>query len=561
MTSGTSSPDVAGSSPSPADSLPGADIERQIRTLADAIPVLAWTARADGWIDWYNARWYEYTGTAPELMQGWGWQLVHDPETLPTVLERWSASIATGEPFKMVFPLRRHDGHFRHFLTRVVPVRDESGAVVRWFGSSVDVDSEWHARAAAESARERTQRLQSLTAALSTASTIEQVAEVVIAQATLVFGAVGSVIALIAKNGRELEIVRAGAMPDDVHAEWRCFPLDAPAPLAEAARTGTPIFLESRADWESRYPHLIGMVDATGHVANAVLPLVVDGRVLGVLGAAFDRPHFFDDDERGLAFAIAQQCAQAIDRARLFDAERAARREAEAANRAKSEFLAVMSHELRTPLNAIGGYAELLEMGLRGPVSEQQREDLRRIQQSQSHLLGLISEVLNYTRIETGTVRYDITDVIAADAIRSAEMLVAPQLRARGLHFELVECDAELKVRADPERLRQILLNLLGNALKFTDAGGHIAAGCVAMDQRVAINVTDTGMGIPRDKHAAIFEPFVQVNATLTRPQEGVGLGLAISRDLARGMGGDLTVESAIGKGSTFTLILPRAAQ
>ena len=276
-----------------------------------------------------------------------------------------------------------------------------------------------------------------------------------------------------------------------------------------------------------------------------------DGTRSGVIA------HGTDVTEQVLARREVERLLAESERARA-DAE-AARAESEMASRAKSDFLAVMSHELRTPLNAIGGYAELIEAGIRGPVTAEQREDLSRIQTSQRHLLGLINEVLNYARLETGTVHYDRVDVPVRAALAAAESLVAPQARAKGLTLSVADGPPELMVRADAEKLRQILVNLLSNAVKFTGSGGRIEMSYAAEGARVLIRIRDTGIGIPTDKLEAIFDPFVQVRADLTRRHEGTGLGLAISRDLARGMAGDLTATSEVGAGSTFTLELPRA--
>jgi PAS domain S-box-containing protein len=251
-----------------------------------------------------------------------------------------------------------------------------------------------------------------------------------------------------------------------------------------------------------------------------------------------------------------------------------ARRAAEDANRAKSQFLANVSHELRTPLNAIGGYAQLLDMGLHGPVTDAQRAALARVESAQRRLLALINDVLNYAKLEGGRVEYALGVVDLREVVADVTPLVEPQLAAKGLTLDVRLPDGPCTVWADRDKLGQVLVNLLSNATKFTD-GRHPATGApgrvtIAVATRrgaaanaVFVRVTDTGRGIPRDKQAAIFEPFVQVRggdgSAYSQATEGTGLGLAISRDLARGMGGDLRVRSREGEGAAFTVVLRRA--
>jgi signal transduction histidine kinase len=339
--------------------------------------------------------------------------------------------------------------------------------------------------------------------------------------------------------------------PDDqfgAEAVWR-----AAGPVAISDH-----FAEALAG-RSHTPDQLRLLKAVGIGPLLSVPLVHEGRVLGAITFVRDeRQGAFSPEEIELAEGIAAHSASALDGARKYGEALLLRERAETAIRDKMRFLGNIGHELRTPLQAIVGYVEIIDMGIHGPVTDAQREDLRRIRTSQRHILALVDDVLEFLRSGTAARLQQFVDVSLSEAVAEAFALVEPLMAPKQLAYRREPSDAQLTAWADGDSLRQILVNLLANAVKFTPRGGQIATGWTSTADTVRINVSDTGIGIPKDKLEAIFDPFVQLNAS-TNVASGAGLGLAISRDLARAMNGDITVESMLGRGSHFTVVLPRA--
>jgi signal transduction histidine kinase len=329
--------------------------------------------------------------------------------------------------------------------------------------------------------------------------------------------------------------------------------------LAAAVRGAGPMVAEDAAHslLAAENPEVTRVLRELGMGPMLTVPIVIRDRLLGAVTFVGNRPFTADDME--IANDLANRSAIALDRARMYGEAIALTALAETANQAKSSFLGMVSHELRTPLNAIGGYVELMEMGLHGPVTGEQLEDLGRIRASQQYITHLIGDLLNFTKVGAGQTVYEVRDVLASDVISASFSLVETVVAQRRLLLECVDLKSAIVMRGDRERVIQILVNLLSNAVKFTPTGGRLVVDCFAVDSVVQMRVSDTGIGIPASKLEAIFEPFVQVDARRAGPDQGIGLGLAISRGLARGMHGDLTVESTFGEGTRFTLTLPRS--
>jgi signal transduction histidine kinase len=354
-------------------------------------------------------------------------------------------------------------------------------------------------------------------------------------------------------------------LAQELEASWAPEPDDrfgAPAMLRDARTLAITDDIEATLAATAHSPANLTLLHQLGIGSLLTVPLVARKRLLGAITfVSPQRSLSYSPEDVQLAEDVAARGALALDNAQVYDLALVLQRSAEDANRAKTAFLGAMSHELRTPLNAIGGYIDILDMGLRGPVTENQHSDFARVKTNQQHLAALISEILNFARVGSGRLSYKAADVTARDAMQHAIELIEPLIGQKGVVFDGISGDNSILARADPERVTQILVNLLSNAIKFTPAGGHISGDCAATGNTVTLRVSDTGIGIAPEKHQDIFEPFVQLKEGFADRESGVGLGLSISRDLARAMNGDLTVESAEGKGARFTLSLPRASE
>jgi PAS domain S-box-containing protein len=487
--------------------------------------------------------------------------LVH-PDDREIVQQKVGDAVRTGQPFALDHRVVWPDGSVRWLHGRGRVIVDAGGEPVRMAGSGQDITER---RRALEAQLLLSRASETLAASLDYGQTLTTLANLVVRE-----HADWCSIAIGDETGRYSNLAVAHRDPERV--QWaeeysRLNPprFDTPTGVPNVLRTGRSEF----------YPEItrelllasvqtaeeMRVIDELQMRSAMVVPMVARGRTIGAISliGTESRPPFTPDDLQ-LAEQLASHAAIAIDNARLFEESRVARADAEAANRAKAQFLAAMSHELRTPLNAIAGYAELIELEVLGPVTEKQRDAIERVQRSRRHLSGLVDQVLSFARIEAGKIEFDLTSVPVNDAVHKVAEMIAPQAAGRSLRYQFDGCAADIAVRADHDRLDQIVLNLLANAVKFTPAGGAVRVTVVCDLISVRINVIDTGPGIPLDKREAIFQPFVQLASRTDALVPGVGLGLAISRDLARAMGGDISVSNNGGAGAVFTVRLPRSS-
>ncbi|WP_375455545.1 response regulator [uncultured Methylobacterium sp.] len=493
---------------------PATVTQADYENLAQALPQLAWIATAAGDIVWYNSRWYAYTGTTIATMRGWGWRDVHHPDHVEAVTARYRTAIEAGAPWEDTFPLRGADGTFRWFLSQAMPHRDAAGRILRWYGTNTDITQRQAAEAGLLRSEERFRALVDASAAVIWSTS-----------------AAGEFLPpqprWSAYTGQTADAYRGSGWIEAVHPDDRARAAEV---WARSIAAREPYAVEYRlrrhdGQWRDMEVRGVPVLDA-------------DGRLREWVGANAD--------------ITERKCAEV-------EAERA-RRAAEAANLAKSQFIANMSHELRTPLSAVIGYSEMLAEELEDIGQAALLPDLRKIETAARHLLSLINDVLDISKIEAGRMTASAEPFTVADLISDVCDATGSLVEKKGNRFVL---DAEGDLGAmhqDQTKIRQCLLNLIGNAAKFSENGTITLA--VRRDREaeadwLSFSVADTGIGLTEAQIARLFERFAQGDESTTRQFGGTGLGLAITRAFCRTMGGDIGVTSVPGQGSTFTLRLP----
>lgn len=479
--------------------------ELSLRQLANTIPQLAWIADATGAIYWYNDRWYEYTGTSPAEMQGWGWQSVHDPDQLPQVINAWKYSLATGKPFEMTFPLRDKAGTYRPFFTLVAPLKDSSGEIVQWFGTNTDVSS-------LHKVQEELRKTQGWLADGLLAG------RMVVWEWDLVNQEVR-----YSDNSKEI----LGFASSDVSVSWSSVHPDDLDRLKSAVDRA----LQERGQFHERIRRIrpdngeLIWVESKGRVTtnNQGEPSCLGGIMIDVT-ERIKAEHELTDS-----------------------------------NRRKDEFLAMLAHELRNPLAPISTAAQLLAIAGPDEVRVQQASNI--ISRQVKHMTDLVDDLLDVSRVTRGLVELQLEIVDIKSVVSNAIEQARPLIEARNHDLITHITSAQVVVRGDRTRLVQITTNLLNNAAKYTPPGGRIALTIEALEAQVKIGVADNGIGIDASLLPHVFELFTQAERTPDRSQGGLGLGLALVRSLMTLHGGYVEVSSeGRGQGCTFTLFLPLLA-
>ncbi|MDT4896014.1 MAG: hypothetical protein QOH25_1091 [Acidobacteriota bacterium] len=528
--------------------------EQRYRYLADAMPQIVWTARPDGYLDYCNRRWFEYTGLTMEQTEGQGWQSAIHPEDVERSLKHWTTAIETGEAYEIEYRFRRDsDKTFRWHLGRGAPVRDESGEIVKWFGTAMDIDDRKRAEEALRFIAEASEMLAS---SLDYETTLSNVARLAVPRL-----ADWCVVHIVEEDGSLQQL--AAAHMDESKLEMlrelnRRYPsgLDATHSYPLVVRTGEPELLPEITD-----ALLVAVSRDEGHLellrhlklkSTLCVPLMARGRTLGAITfATAESGRTYDSSSLALAEDLAHRAANAVDNARLYQ-------EAQKANRTKEDFLATLSHELRTPLTPIIGWMHMIRGGLL--KNEDFDYGLTVVEKNSQALTRLINDLLDMSAILSGKMRIEKLPIPLDVTVREAVETIRPLAEKRSIKLEVQFCeDDQVIINGDRTRLVQIFWNILANAVKFSEDGSRVRITCEAERSAARVTIEDEGQGIAPEFLPHVFERFRQADSSKTRTHGGLGIGLALVKSFVETHGGKVTAESAgAGLGSRFTVRLPR---
>ncbi|HEX8089267.1 MAG TPA: PAS domain S-box protein [Blastocatellia bacterium] len=526
--------------------------EKQYRTLADAVPQLVWMNNAEGMKEYFNERWQEYTGTRAEDHMDMSWLSVIHPDDIQTVIDVRTKGVDLGEGYEFECRMRRADGAYRWHISRVLPMKGDGGQVLQWFGTATDIHDIKLA--------EESNRFLAKAGSLLASSLDEEVTVKSITHLAVPYLADWCIVDLLKEDGsveripgRHTDPSKEAALAKLIRNYPYSYYGDAESCASRVLRMGKPeIANEVTEEWlaaASYDPEHFRILSELGLGSYMVVPLVTRGRTLGVISFISARANRYGGADLALAQDLAHRAVLAIDNARLY-------REAQEANRVKDEFLATVSHELRTPLNAILGWAEILRAGkIDEPAKARAIDTIVRNGKSQAQL---IEDILDVSRIITGKLRLDVRPVGLVSVINAAVDAMRPAAIAKDIDLRMSLDESAGSVSGDPNRLQQVIWNLISNAIKFTPVKGTVEVKLERSDSQAQVVISDTGVGIKAEFLPHVFDLFRQADSSYTRRHGGLGLGLAIVRHLVETHGGTVRAESAgEGKGATFILSLP----
>jgi PAS domain S-box-containing protein len=515
--------------------------ELEFRSLAESIPQLVWIADKAGSVYWYNQRWFDYTGTRLADVAGDGWQRIQHPDHVHRVAEGFRAAIAHELAWEDTFPLRGKDGFYRWFLSRAVPVRDESGHVVRWFGTNTDVTDQ----------RFLSNASSLLAASLDMTATLEQLAKLAVPE-------LADWCLVDLSRGNEIErvaVVHSDPAKVATMREWsRRHPskLDAPGGIGEVIRTGRAVFYPDLAEASAgplgRDPEQLRMLHELAIGSIIIAPLVALGRTFGAITLIrAESGRHYGPSKLETAIELGNRAGGAIDNARLY-------REAQEATRAREEILAIVSHDLRNPLAAIDlGAVIALQAPDLGPQARKQIETIHR---SASRMEHLLRDLLDATSLQAGRLTLEKTTLDVTAFVASVKEAHEELANKSGIRL-VCECDAQgAQICGDRSRLMQAFGNLISNAVKFCVRGDVVTLRAGVADREVAFAVADTGPGIADDELPHIFEPYWSAKR---HANKGTGLGLYICKAIVEAHGGAISVATKLGQGTAFSLRFPIA--